>query len=109
MSPREPRPGPALDFSSWTERVTDELRAVERHAVVRDVAAVKRGRRVVVWRHRDREATVTDEGAVRWVTFSGGATMMPPLAVERHDAFTARNVARTLAGFFDASLSRART
>ncbi len=48
-------------------------------------------------RYREREATITDKGETRWVIFGYGSG----LSIDRHDAHTARTVARTLAGSFD--------
>lgn len=43
---------------------------------------------------------------VWWVHFErDGAFAMPPLSVCRHDPLTAQNVAGTIVGFFDATLS----
>jgi hypothetical protein len=84
-------PGPELDFIAWTTILVGRLREL-----LPAVAAARR-RQSVVLRYGGREATITDGGATRWVTFGIGSW----LSIDSHDAFTARNVAKSLAGFFD--------
>jgi hypothetical protein len=73
------------------------------------VVTTIRGGDTVVFRYAKRTTTLTHEGTAMWVAFTNesvsGATMAW-LSVGRADAFTAGNVAKTIAGFFDAGLSR---
>jgi pyruvate/2-oxoglutarate dehydrogenase complex dihydrolipoamide acyltransferase (E2) component len=70
-----------------------------------DVRAARRGK-VATLRYRERSARITDAGSTWWVKFAGEGPQMAMLAVERHDERTARNVAKTIAGAFDARWSR---
>ncbi len=86
-----PPPGPELDFIAWTALLVGGLREL-----LPAVTAAQL-RRSVVLRYGRREATIKDEGATRSVTFGLGSG----LSIDRHDAFTAGIVAKSLAGFFD--------
>lgn len=94
-----------MTFRDWATMVRDRIRAQ-----LPGVVATARGRdTTVVFRYAGRAATLTSDGAVTWVAFtneSGSGSTMASLSVRQTDANTARNVAKTIAGFFDAELSR---
>lgn len=97
-APARPIPpeGPRLQFSHWAQAVyrTITLYVPDVHAQGTDerVSFSKASLRV----------DVTPEPHV-WRVYFHAATgfSMPPLAVDRHDDFTARCVAETIVGFFD--------
>jgi hypothetical protein len=101
-----PRPGPRLSFRSWTDLIVQGLRRR-----LPEVAAATRGQRTIVLRYGGRTATITEQGPTRWIHSADdaapGATAMATLYdEERCDAYTADVFAKSLAGFFDARLSR---
>lgn len=94
-----PPPGARLDFHTWAKLIADDVRRR-----VPDVVATARGRQVML-RLGDRTAVLTESGSDRLITFSG-ASMSSLMDQDRGDAFTARNIAKSIAGFFDAEQSR---
>jgi hypothetical protein len=92
-----------MAFRDWAALIRDRIRAQLPGVVVR------RKGNSIIFRYARRTATLTREDDTRWVTFgneSGSGTTMASLSVRRADAFTAGNVATTIADFFDAELSR---
>jgi len=71
--------------------------------------AARRGRSQVIIRHDGREAHLRDEGSVYTITFAASSlgSTMASLSDQRRDAFTTRNLAKSIAGYFDASHSMA--
>jgi len=61
-----------------------------------------------VLRYRDREARIARDGRVWWATFryDDGRPPMPGIWFEQLDAAGIDVMVKTLAGFFDAELSR---
>jgi len=96
-----PPPGRPLDFAEFARLIDTELRA--ELAVV----ATRIGTRLVRWRYAGRTATLTHDRNTYWFRFiaDDGSRMASLFAEERRDAFTARNFARSVAGYFDARLS----
>ncbi len=91
-------------FPQWAAAIGDEVRQY-----LPSARAVRRGRSHVIIRYDGREAHLRDEGAVYSITFvatSLGATMAS-LSDQRRDAFTIRNLAKSIAGYFDARHSLA--
>jgi len=100
-------PGRPLDFLTFAKRVNELLCA--------DLPEIKTTRsgdpvRVVRWRYDGRTATLTDEGGAFRFTFQseGGGNMASLYAGDRKDDFVACNLAKSVAGFFDAKFSRKR-
>jgi hypothetical protein len=94
-----PPPGRRLNFNVWTRLLTAELRRF-----LPDVAASStRGGHRVTWRYRDLEVMATNDRGEFKIMLDprfGGLS-----DAERHDEFTAKNFARTLAGHFDPKFS----
>jgi hypothetical protein len=93
-----PPPGRRLDFDAWCRVLTAELRRY-----LPDVIATTNGRDRVTWRLGDKiVAASCDRGVYsirtdpRWGGFHDS---------ERHDEFTAHNLAKSVAGHFDAKHS----
>jgi hypothetical protein len=89
-----------MTFPEWSRAIVDDLRAF-----LPDATAVRKGRRLVIIRHGDHAALLANDGSF-WVTFTAGdlnikATMCS-LVDDRRDAFTVGNLARSIAGYFDA-------
>jgi hypothetical protein len=93
-----PRPGPTLTLPAWSAVVTERVRGF-----VPEVRAARIGR-VIIWRHLGRAANFTADGATWHAKFTDAPGAGPTLAriyFDRHDDFTAANLGKTLAGFFD--------
>jgi hypothetical protein len=100
-----PPPGRAMSFPEWAEAIVDGVRRY-----LPDARAVRKGARTVVIRHGDREAQLADDGGAFVMSFraAGTQTTMSSLVDrDRRDAFTVRNLSRSIAGFFDAKFTRA--
>jgi len=102
-----PAAGPQLAFDEYARLVTRELR--------RDIPTVRastKGARTYIWRHIGLIATLSDDVGTYWFRFgaeNGSNTTMASLyARDRKDAFTARNFARSIAGYFEPALSISR-
>lgn len=85
-------PGPDLEFDTWSRRLVARLREM-----IPEVQATRRGKTATL-AYRDRTATIIDRHPTWVVHFSAN---MAGLAIDRFDDFTARTVARSLAGYFD--------
>ena len=100
-----PPAGPNLDFRTWTETLARYLRAY-----VPEVLAVRSGPRRTTLRYGDRNVSLIQDGSIYWIRFNSEADVVPMASLfdgQRHDDFTARNFAKTIAGFFDARHSTA--
>jgi hypothetical protein len=80
-----PPPGRAKSFDAWAFAIVAAVRTY-----LPDIRAVRKGSRLVVIRHGDREARLSMDGASSacWITFtsSTAATTMASLFDERRDA-----------------------
>ena len=75
-----------------------------------DARAVRRGARIVIIRHDDREAQLEDEGGAFCIHFragDGAITMSGLVDRDRRDVHTTSTMAHSVAGFFDAKFTRA--
>lgn len=96
-----PSPGTNNTFGKWLEVVAEEIRKhlPDVHAARSSASATFSNGRLVV--------RIKSGEPVWWVHFErAGEFAMPPLSIEIHDDRTARSVAKTMLGFFDANLSR---
>jgi hypothetical protein len=99
-----PPPGKAKPFDQWATAIVARARDY-----LPDIRAVRKGSRLVVIRHGEREARLSMDGASCWITFTSTtiATTMASLFDDRRDDFTVDNLAHTIAGYFDARFTRA--
>jgi hypothetical protein len=102
-----PPPGPAMTFDAWSRAIVAGVRRY-----LPDARAVRKGPRLVIIRHGDREAHLKqDDGPAWsfWITFPSAtmATTMASLVDDRRDAFTVKNLSQSVAGYFDARFTRA--
>jgi hypothetical protein len=95
-----PRPGPQLPYAEWCRVLVDRVREL-----IPTVRATRRAG-VVYLRHAGEVVTITDDHGTFWVrrTGSGGSGLYDS---DRHDAHTARTMAKSIAGMLDAKLSGA--
>ena len=91
-----PPVGLQLAFAEWTRVLTVRLREY-----IPGVSAAAQGPARVVWRYGGSEVLAVDHGGTYWVRF-GSASIYDR---DRHDAFTAGNCAKTIAGHLDARCS----
>jgi hypothetical protein len=79
-----PPPGKAMTFPEWSAAIVAGVRAF-----LPDVRAARKGARVVVIRHGDREARL-EAGGSFWITFPAGEmkTTMASLVDDRRDSYT---------------------
>jgi hypothetical protein len=99
-----PPPGKAKRFDEWATAIVAAVREY-----LPDARAVRKGGTVII-RHGEREARLRMDGASSacWITFtSTTVTTMASLFDDRRDDFTVNNLAHTMAGYFDASFTRA--
>lgn len=90
----------AAQFAWWTRAVHEYV-----NTALGDVHARGNSMRVTFTRGSIGVEIVPDND-IWWVHFHrGGAFAMPSLYVSQHDGATARNVAKTIMGFFDATHS----
>lgn len=85
-----------MPFDAWLRELVAALRIK-----LPDVRATRRGHMATL-RHGEQAATIKQDGATFVVRTPGMALLM----IDQHDAFTARNVALSLAGYFDPRLSQ---
>jgi hypothetical protein len=87
-----PPPGRAMTFPEWSAAIVAGVRAF-----LPDVRAARKGARVVIIRHGDREARL-EAGASFWITFPAGEmkTTMASLVDDRRDSFTVSNLAHSI-------------
>jgi hypothetical protein len=101
-----PPPGRAKPFDEWAPAIVAAARVY-----LPDIRAVRKGSRLVIIRHGEREAHLKIDGSSSacWITFTSAtiATTMASLYDERRDDFTVNNLAHTIAGYFDARFTRA--
>jgi hypothetical protein len=97
-----PPPGKAKPFDEWAFAIVSAVRSY-----LPDIRAVRKGRLVII-RHGDREARLSMDGSSCWVNFTSTtiATTMASLFDDRRDDFTVKNLAHTIAGYFDARFTR---
>jgi hypothetical protein len=86
-----PPPGKSMTFPEWSAAIVAGVRAF-----LPDVRAARKGARVVIIRHGDREARL-EAGASFWITFPAGEmkTTMASLVDDRRDSFTVSNLAHS--------------
>lgn len=118
--PSIPPPGPTLSFRQWTQ-------ALHRHILeyVANVDAAGTSKGVTITYRPPLEphavhtlgelanpidtaltVRITPAGSTWYVNFERGVRFsMPPLAISRHDSFTAHVTAETIVGFLDPKLS----
>lgn len=95
-----PLPGPTLRFREWSRSVHERVQSF-----LPDVTATGSSKGAT-WQRGSLVVRIVPDGQVWWTHFDRAGTFaMPPLCVERHDAFTAAVVADTMLGFFDSALS----
>lgn len=97
-----PQPGPRLEFRAWVRLIVDGVR---RRCPPARRSEVERDGGHDAMRFNDRSATLTEDGSTRWVTFAG-ASIASIYDQERSDEFTAANIGKSVAGFFDPEHSR---
>ena len=92
-----------MTFPEWAAAIVDSVRRY-----LPEARAARKGGRHVIIRHADREAHLKDDGSF-WITFSSpsAATTMASMFDDRRDDFTVRNLAKSVAGYFDARFTRA--
>ena len=103
-----PQAGRDLDFDSFS-RLIDELLRTDLPDIV--ATRVGAGTKIVRWRFGGRTATLSEDRGSYLIFFesTGGAVMSSLYAQDRKDSFVAGNLARSIAGFFDANLSGKRS
>jgi hypothetical protein len=104
MRSEVPPPGRALSFPEWSEAIVAGVRRY-----LPDARAVRKGARVVIIRHVDREARLEDDGGAFVISFSAGdsaITMSGLVDRDRRDAFTTSTMAHSVAGYFDSRFTR---
>ena len=81
-----------MTFPEWSAAIVAGVRAF-----LPDVRAARKGARVVVIRHGDREARL-EAGGSFWITFPVGEmkTTMASLVDDRRDSFTVGNLSRSI-------------
>jgi hypothetical protein len=91
-------------FPEWSAAIVAGVRVF-----LPDAKAVRKGARVVVIRHGEREALLANDGGSFWVTFPASEmkTTMASLLDDRRDVFTVNNLAHSIAGYFGARFTRA--
>jgi hypothetical protein len=99
-----PPPRKAMTFPEWSAAIVAGVRAR-----LPDARASRKGPRLVIIRHGDREAHLVDDGGAFVISFRAGntKTTMSSLVDRDRDAFTVQNLAHSVAGFFDARFTRA--
>jgi hypothetical protein len=87
-----PPPGKPMTFPEWSAAIVAGVRAF-----LPDVRAARKGARVVIIRHGDREARL-EAGGSFWITFPAGEmkTTMASLVDDRRDSFTVSNLAHSI-------------
>jgi hypothetical protein len=94
-----PPPGPQMAFAEWASSIVVNVRRY-----LPSARAARPGRWLVIIRYDGREAHLHDERSaftIMFVASSPGATMAS-LSDQRRDSFTARNLAKSITGYFDA-------
>jgi hypothetical protein len=93
-----------MTFPEWAEAIVAGVRSR-----IPEIRATRKGHRHVIIRHGEQlEAHLEDDGSAFVITFhAGGAKTMSSLVDrDRRDAYTVRNLAHSVAGFFDARFTR---
>jgi hypothetical protein len=99
-----PPPGRAMTFPEWSVAIVDGVRAY-----LPDARAVRKGSRLVIIRHGEREAHLVDDGGAFCISFCAGdmkTTMSSLVDRDRRDAHTTSTLAHSVAGFFDGRFTR---
>lgn len=94
-----------MPFFSWAAALTAELRHF-----IPEVRAARSGRSRVVWRYAGIEVVGLNDHGTYMLRLGGTAKSLAMTSLcdaQRHDAFTAMNFARTVAGHFDGRFSTA--
>jgi hypothetical protein len=94
-----------MSFPEWSEAIVAGIRRY-----LPDALAVRKGSRLVIIRHGDREAQLVDDGGAFVIRFRAGdrgVTMSSLVDRDRRDAHTTSTLAHSVAGFFDAKFTRA--
>lgn len=95
-----PSAGTSLSFITWARIVHKQLRE---HVSDLHVNGSPTG---AEWSKGALRVQIDGRSSTWVVRFDRqGVFVMPPLTIDRHDDFSASNVAKTLMGFFDARLS----
>ncbi len=100
-----PPPGRAMPFAEWAVAIVTGVRSY-----LPDARAARRGPRLVIIRHGDREARLVDDGGGAFIIlFAAGSakTMSSLVDRDRHDLYTTSTLAHSVAGFFDSRFTRA--
>ena len=100
-----PPPGRAMSFPSGRRRSSPA--SAPR---ILEIRATRKGSKLVILRHGDREARLEDDVGAFVITFRSADAVVPMSALvdrDRRDAFTVRNLSHSVAGFFDARFTRA--
>src|SRR5664279_5424217 len=94
-----PPPGKAKPFDEWATAIVAAVREY-----LPDIRAVRKGARLVIIRHGEREARLSMDGSSSacWIAFTSTtiATTMASLFDDRRDDFTVNNLAHSIAGYF---------
>jgi hypothetical protein len=87
-----------MAFPEWSEALVAGVRCY-----LPDGPSSAEGLRHVIIRHGGREAHLCDDGSF-WISFASGsvATTMASMFDDRRDDFTVGNIAKSIAGYFDA-------
>jgi hypothetical protein len=105
MRTEVPPPGRPMSFDAWARAIVDGVRRY-----LPDARAARKGPRLVIIRHADLEARLTNDGGAFCISFRAGdsATTMSGLVDrDRRDAHTTSTLAHSVAGFFDARFTQA--
>ena len=92
-----------MPFDQWVDVLVTALREL-----LPEIRASRRGRDVILrYGTSERVVTITDDRGTYWIKTDDVNPMAMLCDSERHDEHTARTFARTIAGGYDAKLSRA--
>jgi hypothetical protein len=73
-----PPPGPSMMFDAWSRAIVDDVRAY-----LPDARAARKGPRLVVIRHGDRQAQLVDDGGAFVISFRDGDAKTTTSLVDR--------------------------
>jgi len=83
-----------MTFEAWSRAIVAGVRRY-----LPDVRAVRKGSRLVIIRHADREAQLVDDGGAFCISFRAGdsaVTMSSLVDRDRRDSFTVSNLAHSI-------------
>jgi hypothetical protein len=90
-----------MDFPAWATLIRDRLRSK-----IHDVVATKAPNRAT-FRYKGYSATLSVEGDTTWVHFTNDSgPPMPSIRIAERTELNAGMLAKTIAGYFNAELSR---